>query len=333
MAGRSRGQEAVETLLDRNTSLSSAMRRVVETFDAEVQSDLPFVSGLLDGVRGYRGKLLRPRLLLLSAEAVGGIRPEHFVLGAVVEMVHMATLVHDDVLDEADIRRRSATVNRLIGNEGAVLLGDYLISHAYHLCSSLGWAHASRRIAAATNTVCEGELMQIARRGDFSLSQEDYLEILRRKTGALTSVCCELGAEAAGADRGLVEQLAAFGMDLGVAFQIVDDVLDLTASEDETGKSMGRDADLGKATLPIIRFLSQACETDRGRLIGLLSGGQADKIGEARKMLEDVGAVGSALDAAGEFVRSAVGRLGGLPESPAKEQLLATAEFVLHRRH
>lgn len=322
----------MESLLEIDAPISAALRSVVEAFDAEVRSDIPFLSRLLDRLRGYRGKLLRPRLVLLTAEAVGGIRREHIVLAAVVEMVHSATLVHDDVLDEADIRRRGPTVNRLIGNEGAVLLGDYLISHAYHLCSSLNWPHASRRIAAATNTVCEGELMQVARRGDFALSQEEYLEIVGRKTGALTGVCCELGAEAAGAERGLVEQLAAFGMDLGVAFQIVDDVLDLTASEDETGKSMGTDADLGKPTLPIIRFLSRATEADRRRLVELLSGG-TETIREARRMLENAGAMSYAMGTAGEFVRSAIRRLAGLPDSPAKEQLAAAAEFVLHRRH
>jgi octaprenyl-diphosphate synthase len=323
----------VESLISQDTSISAALKSVVEAFDAEVRSDVPFLSRLLDRVQTYRGKLLRPRLLLLSAEAVGGIRREHVVLGAVVEMVHAATLVHDDVLDEADVRRRCPTVNRLIGNEGAVLLGDYLISHAYHLCSSLDWPHASRRIAAATNTVCEGELMQIARRGDLGLSREDYLEIIRRKTGALTSVCCELGAEAAGAEPGLVEQLAAFGMDLGVAFQIVDDVLDLTASEDETGKSMGRDADLGKLTLPVIQLLSEAGEADRERFVGLLSGGHPDRIHEIRGMLESAGAIAQAMDVARGFVQSAVGGLGDLPDGPAKAQLLGTAEFVLQRRH
>ena len=119
----------------------------IEVFDRELTSDLPFVNELAERVRQYRGKLLRPRLLLLSGVAAGGIRREHEVLGAVVEMVHMATLVHDDVLDEADVRRHAPTVNRLIGNEGAVLLGDYLISHSYHLCSSLDSTYAARRIA------------------------------------------------------------------------------------------------------------------------------------------------------------------------------------------
>src|SRR5262249_57922515 len=133
---------------------------------------------------------------------------------------------------------------RLCGNEPAVLLGDSLISHPSHLCSSLGSQHAAHRIAATTNVVCEGELMQVANRGNWGLSEDDYFEIIRRKTAALTAICCELGAHFAGAAPERVEHLAAYGCDLGIAFQIIDDLLDLTASESEMGKSLGRDADM-----------------------------------------------------------------------------------------
>jgi octaprenyl-diphosphate synthase len=322
----------VKTLFERKSPITEAVQEVIEAFDAEVRSDLPFVNALLDRVRAYRGKLLRPRLLLLTAEASGRIRREHIVLGAVVEMVHMATLVHDDVLDEADVRRRRKTVNRTIGNEGAVLLGDYLISHAYHLCSSLGSTHASRRIAAVTNTVCEGELMQIARRGDLALGEAEYLEIIRRKTAALTGVCCELGAEAAGADRAVVKHMAAFGLDLGVAFQIVDDVLDLTATEDETGKSVGRDADMGKLTLPMIRFLERADAGDRERFVAALSSDHGERAARVRAVLAGSGAIEHAMDAARSYVDSATGHLLGLRDGPARDELFATAEFVVRRR-
>ena len=140
-------------------------------------------------MRQYRGKLLRPGLVLLSGKACGKTTDEHLTLAAVVEMVHMATLVHDDVLDDADLRRRCPTINRLEGNEAAVLLGDYLISHAFHLCSSLESQYASSVIAATTNTVCEGELQQVHHRGDFDLSLDDYLQIITRKTASLTGAC------------------------------------------------------------------------------------------------------------------------------------------------
>jgi octaprenyl-diphosphate synthase len=318
--------------LDLAGPVASALEQVIQTFDDELRSELPFVERLVNHVRHFRGKLLRPKLLLLSAKAVGDIRHEHIVLAAVVEMVHMATLVHDDVLDEADVRRRSLTVNRLIGNEGAVLLGDYLISHSYHLCTSLGLVEYARRIADVTNTVCEGELMQIEHRGDAALTESQYLEIVRRKTAALTGICSELGAAAAGADRRAVQQMAAFGVDLGMAFQIVDDLLDLTGTENELGKTLGRDAAMGKWTLPAIRFRDRADESNRRRLIEALSNGNPNKTECVRSILAGSDAMDEAMDTARSFVQSAVRRLDDLPLTDAKQSLVAAAEFILNRR-
>ncbi|MFO0972444.1 MAG: polyprenyl synthetase family protein [Phycisphaerae bacterium] len=306
---------------------------VVQVFEDELRSDEPFVSALAARVSEYRGKMLRPTLLLLSAQATGAVRREHVVLAAVLEMVHVATLVHDDVLDDADIRRGAATISRLHGNEAAVLLGDYLISHAYHLCSSLDSQWAARRVAATTNTVCEGELMQVARRGQYDLGVDDYLEIIRRKTAALTSVSCELGAFFAGADASTVDRLARFGRDLGVAFQIVDDLLDLTATEAETGKSLGRDADLGKLTLPLIHFLSSADAAARRRVTDALARGRfrlVDADGDAAALHDSLE---YASGAARDYVRSAIAALADLPPSAARDALAAAAEFVLRRRN
>ncbi len=322
----------MESTIDLATPVSSALDQVIEVFDDELRSDLPFVNRLTEQVRQYRGKLLRPNLLLLAGESVGPIGRDHIVLAAVVEMVHMATLVHDDVLDEADIRRRSATINRLIGNEGAVLLGDFLISHAYHLCSSLGTTGPSRRVAAVTNVVCEGELMQIENRGNFALSEEVYLEIIRRKTAALTSLCCELGAATSGAGAETVEHLAAYGLEIGMAFQIVDDLLDLTASERETGKSVGRDAELGKMTLPLIRFLDQAGDDEREALVGVLASTDPHKTARVREIIADSACIEQALDVARGYVTSAIEHLAVLPESTAKTKLTTAAEFVIRRR-
>lgn len=318
--------------LDIAAPVADTLHRVVEVFDAELASDLPFVNELTQRVRAFRGKLLRPKLLLLAGRAAGDLTDDHVVLAAVVEMVHMATLVHDDVLDEAEVRRRGPTINRLAGNQAAVMLGDCLISHAYHLCSSLDSTHASRRIAAVTNTICEGELIQIAHRGNFALSESDYLDIIRRKTAALTGVCCELGAWAAGADDDTIARLAAFGADLGVAFQIVDDLLDLTASQRETGKSVGRDAEMGKLTLPLIRFMASAPAEHRARLEAVLSNGCPDKSAEARRLIQGSDALAYAFDAARAHIRSALRQIADLPGSDARDALVAAAEFVLERR-
>ncbi len=306
--------------------------RVVELFDAELRCDQPFVNKLTEQVRKYRGKLLRPRLLLMSGRATGDLCQEHIVLAAVVEMVHMATLVHDDVLDDATVRRRGTTINRLIGNEGAVLLGDYLISHAYHLCSSLDSTFPARRVGAVTNTVCEGELTQIHHRGDFELSESQYIEIIRRKTAALTGLCCELGAVSSSAQPDIVEHLSAYGEDIGVAFQIVDDLLDLTATESEMGKSVGRDADLGKMTLPLIRYRDAHPEAEGRRLIDVLSNGDPNKTIRVREIIADSDAIDYATGVARSYIDSAIVHLEALPDTEAKGELLAAAEFVLRRR-
>jgi len=334
MAPRLATREAMNALLTQlSNPVAEHLSDVVRVFDAELWSDQPFVRELCERVRAYRGKMLRPMLLLLSARACGGVRREHIVVAAVTEIVHLATLVHDDVLDDADIRRGSATIHRLHGNEAAVLLGDYLISHAYHLCSSIESQHAARRIAATTNIVCEGELMQVANRGNWALGEDDYFEIIRRKTASLTSVCCELGAHLADAPAERVEQLAAYGSDLGIAFQIVDDLLDLTATEAETGKSLGRDADLGKLTLPMIQFLRRSPDSLRGQTVQSLSSGRfraSEVNGHAGHFSESVE---YAAGMARSYVQSAVARLGDLPAGDAKDALVAAAEFVTQRRY
>ncbi len=310
----------MNTFVDITDPVAAALERVIDVFDRELASDQPFVNRLTQRVAHYRGKLLRPRLLLLAGAASGDLGSDHILLAAVVEMVHMATLVHDDVLDEADLRRHQPTVNRLVGNEGAVLLGDYLISHAYHLCSTLDSVDAARRVAAVTNTVCEGELMQVENRGNIELTEATYFEIVQRKTAALTGLCCELGAEASGAASAEVERLAAFGRDLGTAFQIVDDLLDLTATTRETGKTVGRDADLGKLTLPAIRFLRDADPDHKARFLSTLSGGRRSR-DDVERILEQAGAIDEAMEVAGSYVQTAIGRLSTLPPGEGKESL------------
>lgn len=318
-------------LADLYAPIQSGLDRVVEVMDRELQSDLPFVAHLCARVQAYRGKMLRPALLLLTADALDGTTPDHPTLGAVVELVHLATLVHDDVLDEAEMRRGHATINALTGNEAAVMLGDYLISHAFHLCSSLDSQYASRLIGSTTNTVCEGELMQLHHRGCFDLCEADYLEIIRRKTAVLTGAACTLGARYADADARTVVTLGGFGVNAGMAFQIMDDILDLTGSEQATGKSMGRDLHLGKPTLPIIHFLSNVESSRRGPLLATLRrGADADR----RSIAEHLRAAGSldyAIEVAQRYVAKALAALEGLPESPARSALAAMAEFIIRR--
>ena len=306
------------------------LERTKLIFDKELVSDLSLVNEFCLRVRAYRGKMLRPALLLLSGKACRELTHEHHTLAAVVEMVHMATLVHDDILDEATERRKNPTICALAGNEAAVLLGDYLISHAYHLCSSLDSQYAARRVAATTNTVCEGELLQNHRRGA-DLSEADYLEIIRRKTASLTSLCCELGATYSGAPDASVSALRAYGTSLGMAFQVVDDVLDVVGERAKVGKTLGRDFDLGKLTIPTIHCLAHADEETVGQIMSIVSVESTRSNGKLLRWLEATDSIHYSRSVAERFADEAVQALAPLPTSDAKTSLIALAEFTVSR--
>lgn len=325
-------QSPLLQLADLYAPIAADLDRVRSILGRELQSDQPAVAAMCRHVSRYHGKLLRPAVLLLAGRCFGPTRDEHLTLAAVVELVHVATLVHDDVLDEADVRRAAATVNRRWGTEQAVLLGDFLISHAFYLCSSLDSQDAARVIGRTTNTVCEGEMLQVARRGDFALSESEYFDIIARKTASLIAACCLLGARFAGAHPADVRRLECYGQAVGVAFQVADDLLDLTGDEPETGKSVGRDADAGKLTLPLIHHLRCAQACVREETLRLLSRHEPDARAALRDQLRATHSLEYALDAARSQVAAALDALEGLPESEARASLTAMADFILTRR-
>ncbi len=302
-------------------------------FDDELAGDLSCVNRLCDQVRSYRGKMLRPAFVLLSGKATGELSAAHHTLAAVVEMIHVATLVHDDVLDRADERRRQPTVCAAAGNVGAVLLGDYLISHAFHLCSGLESHYAARRIGATTNTVCEGELLQNHLCGNDRLSEQEYFDIIRRKTGALTAACCELGAHYAGADRSRIQAMHAYGMSVGVAFQIIDDVLDIVGDQRQVGKTLGLDLTLGKVTLPTLHCLMSASRRTESALRAAVTGNGACDREHVHAWLEETGSIDYAVGVAAGYVRDALRRLEPVPPGDARLSLAAMAEFIVKRRY
>lgn len=306
------------------------LRETETIFFRELESREPFVRNVLGHLTHYRGKRLRPILLLLSAEAAGGVAPAHPVLAAVVEMIHTATLVHDDVLDEATTRRHVATINAKWNNETSVLLGDFLFTHAFHLTSSLGDATACRIIGRATNIVCEGEMSQIAHRADLELKEERYLEIIEAKTAELCAVSCALGARFAGASDAVIEALDGFGRALGIAFQIVDDLLDVTGSERVVGKSLGSDLRQQKLTLPLIHLLAAVDPGEAERLREMLRDPECDPAA-FEGWLERTGALQSARSRAEHFIVAARQRLAILPESPARQLLEDMADYVTQR--
>jgi octaprenyl-diphosphate synthase len=304
---------------------------VDQLFLQELNSKVACVNTLVKHVSRFRGKLLRPCLVLLSGKACGELTPAHNVIATVVEMVHMATLVHDDVLDEAELRRKGATINHLRGNEAAVLLGDYLISHSYHLCSSLDSQYASRAIGRTTNEVCEGELLQIDNRNNLDLSEETYGRIITLKTAVLTATCCGLGAKFAGADEDRVKRLETYGMSLGQAFQIQDDILDLVGDVSTVGKTLGSDIEKGKMTLPMIHFLRTAPAEHRILLRSLLNSPDSDKVEKIRNLILPSKSIGYARDRASQLVDRARSAIADLPQGEARKALDTMAEFVVSR--
>lgn len=321
--------------------LARGLARVEQRFDEHLASELLPVERLCEHVERYRGKMLRPSLVMLTGLACGAetISDEHVTIAAVCEMVHMATLVHDDVLDEAENRRRGRTVNHLYGNEAAVILGDYLIAGAYHLCTTIGSLGAARLIGEVSMTLCGGELLQLHYRDDYSLDERTYFEILDRKTAALIGASCRLGAMLADAGEGVQTALEVFGRRLGIAFQIQDDLIDLLGTESVAGKSVGKDLEKGKLTLPVLLHLGGLDAGERGRFLGRLaaagSGGEAAEAGRAARRLRDElvesGAVERARDRAHALVAEARSRLDALDPSAARSMLDLMARAVVER--
>jgi octaprenyl-diphosphate synthase len=313
--------------------IQAGLHQVEEVFREQLRSKYPFVDDLVR--YGFRlgGKRMRPALVLLSGLACAGIFPAHVLLAAAVEMIHTATLVHDDVLDEAVIRRHLDTVNVRWNNEASVLLGDYLFSRALCLASSLDDVFACRELSNAARIMCEGELRQVESRGDFELSEDQYFGIIRGKTAALTASCCRLGARFAAADADVEDALCQYGMHLGVAFQIADDLLDVLGDEAKVGKSLGTDLMKQKSTLPVIRLLEQLSPDVRGKLIGQLRACGQRQRDILRPYWDSTDAVAYAREKAVVFSQLAGQQLDILPPSEARDSLLGLAEFVVSRQH
>jgi octaprenyl-diphosphate synthase len=311
--------------------IAAELSAAEDVLRSELASDDPFVDSLVKHAFRLGGKRLRPALLLLAAKATGGIVRDHVVLAAVVEMIHTATLVHDDVLDEADLRRHRETINARSGNEASVLVGDFLFTHAFYLASSLETTYACQVIGRATNVVCAGELRQINSRGNFQLSEAQYLSIIEAKTAELCACCCRLGAHYAGANRSCQDALDRYGRNLGIAFQIADDLLDLVGDEISMGKSLGTDLDKQKLTLPLIRLLAESTAAQRGEIVELLSSGTPDDRSQINLYLERSDALVYAREKARWFADAARDQTRHLPPGPERDVLEALSELVVDR--
>lgn len=332
--------------------LAESLPRVETVFAGQLASDLPPVDEMCQYIERYRGKMLRPTLALLCGITANPesdtllsnnqfdklITHTHIISGAVCEMVHMATLVHDDVLDEAEIRRRGQTINMLKGNEVSVILGDYLIASSYELCSSINSPIPSQIVGNASAVMCTGELLQLHNRENLSMDESTYIEILERKTAALIGAACELGALATlGYDQSInptTLALKSFGQRLGIAFQIQDDVLDLLGKEEEVGKSVGKDLEKGKLTFPVIHHLENTGVMDGTRSLMMLqqaAAGDRSVFPEITQAIESTGSVEATQKLAESYVQQAKDAIAKLPESAGKSMLELIADAVISR--
>ncbi len=293
-----------------------------------------FVQDVAHHVSRFQGKQIRPVVTMLAARMFAGFesgRETAHRLAAVVEMIHTATLVHDDVIDDAEMRRHVSTVHRRWNTEPSVLFGDYLLSKAFHLAATTGDAEACRLIGLATDRTCEGELNQIAARLEQSTSERDYFRIIGGKTGQLFAVSCLLGARSAGASAADQVKLKLFGRRIGLAFQITDDVLDLTECAEKTGKDAANDLSNHRMTLPLLRALQCGSVSELQTLKGLMSSDTAgDQQQLSREPLVREG-IESAQATATAFVRRAVASLHRMPASPARSVLEMIAWFATER--
>ena len=310
--------------------IKNELASVEATLRSELQSETPFVDQLLEHSWLLGGKRIRPVLLLLSGAAIRPLNQSHVQLAAALEMIHTATLVHDDIIDEAKVRRHRETANSKWGTKVSVLLGDYLFTHAFHVASLSDSAKALRMLARASNRVCEGEMRQNAWSGDFELSEQDYLRMITEKTAELCGVGCEIGAYLSEADEEQVKQFADYGRNLGVAFQIIDDVLDLVGQPNQVGKTLGTDLLNQKPTLPVIHSLENSNGSERQKLVSALTDEKstnADVVG----MLEQTSSIEYAREVAQRHAKLATDFTKTLPTNEYVESLESLANFVLSR--
>jgi len=319
----------MNTILDMSTNVGSWLSNELDSVSLLLEDHLnskhDAVNEICRYLSGYRGKMLRPSLVLLSWRSVqeNTVVSEDVLRAAgVVELIHLATLVHDDVLDEADIRRGGQTINSLWGNEGAVMLGDYLLSSAFHLCSTIRNPDLNILLGEVTNTLCAGELVQLYHRNDVELALSEYYQIIRDKTASLISAACKIGGILGGADRQTVYDLGVFGNSVGTAFQIRDDLIDILSDSRSAGKPTGRDTAKGKMTLPAILMLKNnpACFTKLKESL------ENDDLACLKTMLIESSSIRLSQETICRLVRKGVDSIESIRSNPTGKLLVELAE-------
>jgi len=309
----------------------------LERVEAEIRRELDSPVALIQEMGGYiagaGGKRLRPMLLLLAARLAGYAGPRGVRLACVVEMLHTATLIHDDVVDQAPLRRGRPSANAQWGDDASVLVGDHLYSKSFAMLVRDNDRAVMETLARSTVSMTEAEVFQLELKRSGVTTEADYLRIITQKTASFMSACCRIGALLGGVSAGQVDALTQYGLDIGVAFQISDDSLDFVANQDRLGKAIGADLREGKRTLPLIAMLARATPTESERVKSLLKRHDldAEEIDEIRRYVVEHEGVEYALAQAHVYARSAKAALAAFPPSEERETLALVADFVVER--
>lgn len=313
--------------------IGDELKLVEQQFRKDLESDVPLIRKVGEYVLSSGGKRVRPALLLLAAKLCGYQGDKAVPLASVIEFIHTATLLHDDVVDSATLRRGIASANTLWGNEASVLVGDFLFSKSFSLMVGVGSLDILRVLSDATTVIAEGEVMQLLCTGELDLTEERYVSVVRAKTAILMSAACEAGAILGGVPATRQKALADFGMELGIAFQLMDDLLDYTASEEEFGKSIGHDLEEGKITLPLIHTLRHCTDQERSVIEAVVEKDEMslDEFREVSSLVRQYGGIEYTVETARRYISASQGRLGQFDASPVKEALLELADYVVTR--
>jgi octaprenyl-diphosphate synthase len=312
--------------------VAADMDHVDRVIAARLDTGVPLVSEVSRYIISAGGKRLRPALLLLMSGALGYAGTQHFNLAAVVEFIHTATLLHDDVVDESTLRRGRATANESFGNPASVLVGDFLYSRAFQMMLDANNMRVMQILAEATNVIAEGEVLQLMNMHDATLDEAAYVRVIRSKTAKLFEASTRLAAVLANASSDVEEACATYGQALGTAFQVIDDVLDYAGDANETGKNLGDDLREGKTTLPLILAM-QCAEAAEGALIRkAIVEGDSSQLNAIVDIVRRTGALDATRAAAAAEARRAIDALAGVPVNKYSEGLLQLAAQLLERR-
>ncbi|ODS61907.1 MAG: octaprenyl-diphosphate synthase [Arenimonas sp. SCN 70-307] len=296
-------------------------------------SDVVLINQISEHIVAAGGKRLRPMLVVLAARALGGGGPAAHQLAAIIEFIHTSTLLHDDVVDESDLRRGRRTANALWGNAPSVLVGDFLYSRSFQLMVELDSMPVMRVLADTTNRIAEGEVLQLLHVHNPDTDEAAYLRVIERKTAVLFAAATRLGALLSGADAATQQAMHDYGLNLGLAFQIADDVLDYTADAEALGKNLGDDLAEGKATLPLIHAMAHSADAVRQRLRAVVEAGDAGAMPEVLAAIGQTGGIGYSRSRAEHYAAEAEAALDALPASEWREALRGLARYAISRTH